>query len=76
MIRKIDEKIGRALMGLDNNSDWQVVERWLKYELEHLNKMLVKNASTTNEVFEYRGAVRVLSDFFEKKAQAYKIVGK
>jgi len=75
MIRKLNERVAKALVGLDRSHDWTVVEDWLEEELGYLRDQLCE-AENDACMRQYQGAVRFLRDFLKKKTQARDILNK
>jgi len=69
MLNKVDKKTAQALMQLDMNSDWQVVEKWLLENQERIIGMLI---SHTDPVImnQLQGGLQVIRDFLNKKNEA------
>ncbi len=75
VLGKVDKRTAQALISISHSNEWGVVEEWLKNGMSSIQHQM---SIESDEVLTRwnQGAIQVLREFFDKKAQARNIIEK
>jgi len=74
-MRKLDDKILKALCNLEGNPDFRVIQEWFLLSAQDQDKTL-RSAESAPILYRAQGAVKELLEFCENAATPRDIAGK
>jgi hypothetical protein len=75
MLTKPDVRVVKALVGLENNPDWEIARTWLKGNRSFLQERMSEERDETT-VRWIQGALQLLGDLFLTQDQARETLNK